>query len=46
MDFEDHKFRLQFTRVALVDLFRDDSMVQKSVQKTSEIVMNYNETMK
>ena len=46
MDFEDHKFRLQFTRAALVDLFRDDSIVQKSVQKTSEIVMNYNETMK
>ena len=41
MEFEDRNFGLQFTRVSLV---HDDSIAQKLCRKTSEIVMNYNET--
>ena len=51
MDFEERNFGLPFARLTLqkkswllVGLFGDDSIAQKRYKKTSEIVMNYNET--
>ena len=50
MDFEESNFGLPFTKVTfwkkswlLVDLFEDDSIARKLYEKTSEIMMSYNE---
>ena len=51
MDFENGNFGLPFARVtlkrkswSLLDLFGYGSIAQKLYKKTSQIVMNYNET--